>query len=56
MNSNDLKNEILNMGAFDVGFFNDDFKGLKNGISFVCCSLFFKFQAFYLLPQVYIPV
>ena len=30
----ELKEYILDMGAFEVGFFNDDFKGYKNGISF----------------------
>lgn len=30
----ELKNKILEWGAYDVGFFNDDFKGYKNGISF----------------------
>ncbi len=30
----DLKQKILDWGAFEVGFFNDDFKGYKNGISF----------------------
>ena len=34
MTREDIKNEILNMGAFDVDFFNDNFKGFKNGISF----------------------
>ena len=29
-----LKEKILDWGAYDVGFFNDDFKGYKNGISF----------------------
>ena len=31
---NTLKEKILDWGAYDVGFFNDDFKGYKNGISF----------------------
>ncbi len=31
---NQLKSKILDWGAFEVGFFNDDFKGYKNGISF----------------------
>lgn len=30
----ELKEKMLEWGAFDVGFFNDDFKGYKNGISF----------------------
>lgn len=30
----ELKEKILDWGAFEVGFFNDDFKGYKNGISF----------------------
>ena len=31
---NEIKNLILSLGGFNVGFFNDDFKGYKNGISF----------------------
>lgn len=30
----ELKNKILEWGAYGVGFFNDDFKEYKNGISF----------------------
>lgn len=31
---NELKEKILDWGAYEVGFFNDDFKGYSNGISF----------------------
>ena len=31
---NELKDQLLSWGAYDVGFFNDDFKNYKNGISF----------------------
>lgn len=34
MDLNILKEKMLDFGAFDVGFFNDDFKWYKNGISF----------------------
>ena len=29
-----LREKIIEYGAFDVGFFNDSFKGFENGISF----------------------
>ena len=31
---NELREKLLSWGAYDVGFFNDDFKEYKNGISF----------------------
>lgn len=30
----ELKNKMLEWGAYEVSFFNDEFKGYKNGISF----------------------
>ena len=30
----EIKDLLLSKGAYDVGFFNDEFKGYKNGISF----------------------
>ena len=30
----EIREKLLEWGAYEVGFFNDDFKGYKNGISF----------------------